>query len=291
MNFMEYLEQDKEGFLQKLEQAQTASAAKEVVQQEFDRLLLKYNEGCEEPVIRDTAALVIQTARISSGLVDTIGETKVYEERSQGNAVQYPVSFRQKAMAAAGLCCGMLAVLFAVLSSGGNSFQVSNLIISILMMGGAMLSAYLAGKNDRNGIVSSENTRYYTENRIDAQRIYTCMHNVLFAADQDLEQLCLPDLSKGEEKLSGGTKKLSAEEIELCLSLLEALCSEDGGYALDRIRDVKYFLHKNGIEAILYDGTNPELFDFMPSMSLRTFRPALITEEKVLRRGLASGGM
>ncbi len=76
----EYLEQDKEKLLADLQQAKSPEKTQEVLGRELDRMLIRYNEDCAVPEVRDAAAYMLQTARNAVPLVDTLGETKIWEE-------------------------------------------------------------------------------------------------------------------------------------------------------------------------------------------------------------------
>lgn len=291
MNMMEYLERDKEAFLQKLDEAGSIDRAETVIREEFARLLMQYNETCEEPLRRDVASLMMQTARLSSGLVNSVGETKIWEEINGKDNTKPERTLKQKLSFGAGAISGIFSVFCGVFANAGESLQITQLIVSVVFMILAVLCGWFAGKSDSNGKNGKTiPSAYHTENRINAQHVYTCMHNMIFAADQDLGRLEVPSVPQIEDKEMGNSGNVPATEIELFSDLLEGLYCEDGEYALDKLRSVKHYLHQNGIEVVAYDGKNRELFDFMPSMKAGTFRPALVSDGKILKRGLASGG-
>lgn len=296
MNMMEYLEADKNAILQKLSDAGTMEKAEPVIRDEFARLLMKYNETCEEPFKREVASIMMQTARLSSSLINSVGETKIWENVSGKENIKTPISTKQKIFLGTGSLAGVLSVFCGVFSNAGDSLEIMKVLGAILCMVIAVLGGWMAGKGTGvqkktgNGSTKGITKDYRTENKIDPQHVYTCMHNMIYAADQDLERLALPDFSANQESETGAVGEIQGAQIDIFSDLLEALYCEDGAYALDKIRNIKYYLHQNGIEVVAYDGSNKELFDFMPSMAERTFRPALVCDGKIIKRGLASGG-
>ena len=54
--------------------------------------------------------------------------------------------------------------------------------------------------------------------------------------------------------------------------------------------DVKFFLHARGIEAVDYTDEHRNWFDRMPGKKNETLRPALVMDDVLLKKGLASGG-
>ena len=63
MEMIQYLEADKEQLMSALVQAGTPESAQNVLDKEWDRLLLRYNEECAEERVRDTARAIVQAAR------------------------------------------------------------------------------------------------------------------------------------------------------------------------------------------------------------------------------------
>ena len=55
MEMIQFLEADKEQLMSGLAAAGTPEKAQSVLEKEFDRLLLHYNEECMEEKVRDTA--------------------------------------------------------------------------------------------------------------------------------------------------------------------------------------------------------------------------------------------
>ena len=59
------LEKDKDNLLTELSAAGSAEKAVRVLENEIDRLLLKYNEYCESDRERESAAYIMQAVRLS----------------------------------------------------------------------------------------------------------------------------------------------------------------------------------------------------------------------------------
>ena len=57
---------------------------------------------------------------------------------------------------------------------------------------------------------------------------------------------------------------------------------------LDKLADVKYYLHRHDIEAVDYSEKTESYFDVMPSSRPGTLRPALVRNGKLLKKGLAA---
>ena len=84
---------------------------------------------------------------------------------------------------------------------------------------------------------------------------------------------------------------LSPEAVILYSDLLEAVYSGDGEYALERAAQVKHFLHSMQVEVVDCNEETKLWFDHMPAKRAGTIRPALVRGGKVLRKGIAAGGL
>ena len=299
MTITEFLEKDKERLVNDLSLATTTEKAEAVIRSEVDRLLLLYNEQCEEPQGRATAAAMLQTARYMTSLLGSWGHVRIWEEIAGTGKTTGGMTLKEKLLA---ILCGLCLLggfLFAVLS-WQEKLQVSNLLLALLLLAAGAVFAWLGGRisGKRTGakpigknefLLSEESGRYQTQIRVDAQKAYMVLHHMASAADHELEQLA--DRASDPQTSSAVVLQgaLSEEECTLYAGLLEAANSKDGDYALDCLNEVSYYLHRRGIEIVSFDGSNPQLFDFMPSRKKQTIRPALLYQGKVLKRGLAAG--
>ena len=88
MKMTDLLEKDKDKLLTELSAAASAEKAVHVLENEIDKLLLKHNEQCETDRERESAAYMMQAVRLSLPLVDSVGETKVWEAGETGEGPQ-----------------------------------------------------------------------------------------------------------------------------------------------------------------------------------------------------------
>ena len=82
MKLVELLERDKENLLTELAAAKGPDRAIRVLENELDKLLMTYNEQADSERERDASAYMMQAVRLSLPLVDSVGETKVWETGS-----------------------------------------------------------------------------------------------------------------------------------------------------------------------------------------------------------------
>lgn len=100
---------------------------------------------------------------------------------------------------------------------------------------------------------------------------------------------------------NGSRAALSEDELELFAGLLEAETSGDSGYALDQIGNVRFYLHRQGIETVDYTQEHDSWFERMPAApgaggvglfadrSVKTVRPALVRNGELVKKGIAAG--
>ena len=121
----------------------------------------------------------------------------------------------------------------------------------------------------------------------DEAGVYRILHTVLLIADQNLGKA--GDIWKQiqtEEDASAGANGVPGDLLKVIGSLLEAEYSEDGEYALEKIADLRYFLHRHDIGVADRNEENAWCFDEIPSAEKGTLRPALLYEGRVLVKGL-----
>lgn len=117
MKMTDLLEKDRENILTSITQAGTAAKAVTILENETDKLLLKFNDQCDSDREREAAAHMMQAVRLSVPMIDSAGKTKVWERGSDDSAKrkrksQHPVCPSYDSIGASGSvwsgasCCG-----------------------------------------------------------------------------------------------------------------------------------------------------------------------------------------
>ncbi len=287
MTMTEQYEQDRERLMSELENAADPVRAQTVLGAELDRILFRYNEQCPDERERRAASFMIQTARMALSLADTAGEVKVWERQNESRQKGGPGSLKglPLVLLAAGIVCAGLVFAMAAgrASGGGLSWIVTE---GILLAASAVCfwqSGHLPGRS------AARKGTQRTEISVDAHKLYRSLHSVLLTIDRNLDDI---RSAAGWEKRSQAKQDLliDGKTLELCAGLLEAGTSGDGAFALEKLDDVKFFLHEKGIEAVPYSQEHEDWFDLLPGAGTGTVRPALAAEGVLLKKGLAVGG-
>ena len=295
MTLTEQLEQDRERLLADLEGAGDPVRVQAVMGAELDRLLFRYNEQCQDEREREAASGMMQTARMALALTDSAGEVKIWEnaraaQRTSGWRILLGLPL---VLLAAACACAVLALV----TLGNNpESTLPNLVSAAVLLAAASAAAFFAGwlaqnpeRSLRKKAGRGKETSRRTEILTDPQKLYRCLHNILLTIDRNLADIRSAEGWKKREQ-AGQASQIEGRTLELCLSLLEAACSGDGNYALERMEDVRYFLHEKGIETVMYSKEHADWFDMLPGSRTGTVRPALTEEGVLLKKGLAVGG-
>ena len=287
------LEKDKDKLLTELSAAASADKAIHVLENEIDRLLLKHNEQCETDRERESAAYIMQAVRLSLPLIDSNGKIKVWESghtSDDDTGGSFKPSFLILLIIGIALC----VFGFGPLMMDAYTAAAANARDQVILHGGATVvglvalyfSGYIYSRPKKTG-----KKEYQVDIRIDADRIYRNFRTAILSVDQSLEEICAMERWNAREKAGSiDGRAVTQSELELFSDLLAAAYSGDPEYALEKIEQIKYFLHRQQIEVVDYSKENEKYFDLMPGNKPATIRPALVAQGGLLKKGLASTG-
>ena len=287
------LEKDKDKLLTELSAAASAEKAIKVLENEIDKLLLKHNEQCETDRERESAAYMMQAVRLSLPLIDSNGKIKVWESghrSDEDTGGSFKPSFLILLIVGLALC----VFGFGPLMMDAYTAAAANARDQVLLHGGATVvglialyfSGYMYSRPKKAG-----KKEYQVDIRIDADRIYRNFRTTILSVDQSLEEIRAAERWQAREK--AGTiegRTVSQSELDLFSDLLAAAYSGDPEYALEKVEQIKYFLHRQQIEVVDYSKENEKYFDLMPGSKMATIRPAMVAQGGLLKKGLASNG-
>lgn len=285
MRMQDYLEQDRGRVLEELKQAQTPERAVAVLESETDRLLFQFNEQSVSERGRDAAASMLQTARTVLPAIDVVGETKIWEMARKAESEE--VSKKKTALMGILLLLGGLVLGFVDIALVYGAQDFPRWLAAVLFLGSA--AAVFASARQFVKPPKADNVTRRAENLVDAEKLYRIYHACIVMIDRNIESALSAErwAEKNDPAALALTGTMTAEEAELFSDLLEASYSGDGDFALSRLNSIRYYLHKRGVEAVDYGEETKAYFDLMPSGTAGTFRPALISDGRVLCRGVA----
>ncbi len=289
VKLQDLLEKDKQAVLNELTRVKTTERAPSVIETELDKLLLRYNEGSDSERAREAAAHMLHTLRIALPLMDSADETKVWEIKNEEDKV-HRLTGLSLVLLIIGIVLAVVTVLFY-----GKEIPFINLTVkepmSYYMLCGAMVIMFFSGVAFMRPVGKARPAQQQVEIIMDPNEVYTKLRTAVLAIDQNLSEV--QSQEKWEKRSKPGEidgHQLSAQEIDIFADLLAAAYSADGEFALEKIDDLKYYLHKQGMDIQDLTAENQANFDVMPAQESKTLRPALVMDGVVLKKGMATKG-
>ena len=289
VKLQDLLEKDKQAVLNDLTRVKTTERAPSVIETELDKLLLRYNEGSDSERAREAAAHMLHTLRIALPLMDSVDETKVWEIKNE-DAKVHRLTGLSLILLIIGIVVAVVAILFY-----GKEIPFVNLEIkepmNYYLICGGMAAMFFSGVTFMRPVGRVKPAQQQVEIIMDPNEVYAKLRTAVLAIDQNLTEV--QSQEKWEKRTKPGEMdghQLSAQEIDIFADLLAAAYSADGEFALEKIDDLKYYLHKQGMDILDYSTENQAYFDVMPAQENKTLRPALVMDGTVLKKGMATKG-
>ena len=299
MEMLQILEADKERILSELAKAGVPEKAQPVLEKTFARMLLQYNEECDEERARDTAKYMLQSARAMIPLIDAAGETHGGQGRRGTGASREGMRLSVPAIGC--LAGGILFIAGAVVGLAvyaGNGLNLAALMGSIpaAILGGALM--FFAGKFAFSGNAGKGDTGgasdWQVEIRVDPDRVWGCLRALALSMDKSLREAGEMAAYEKQQISASQDSATSAETEPLSGTLENADCRrEEAAHddsAQELISQVRYYLYRRQIEVVDYGSGKREWFELLPGGAMTTLRPALVRDGTLIRKGLAVAG-
>ncbi len=282
------LEQDKERFCTRLAQADTPERTVTEIEEELNRILLQYNEKSSDERMSEAALRAMKTARASAALVNSSGEVRVYERTLTGGEKKSEAALSKPflgPLAAGAAATAIGGILFTAAPESTHPFAAALLIVGALVL-------FWAGTRFGAGKAVPLKRDQILETKPDPEKVYRNLHTLLTVVDQTLEDVRLTAEADPETPLLTGKEAgIPEEELQLLRGLLETAYTQNDREAADAsVSDIRFYLHKHGIDVIDYNVETAKWFNLMPSKGQGTLCPALVKEGTVLIKGTAAAG-
>ncbi len=312
MTLQTLFDEDKERLIASLSGADKAAVIKEV-QNELDRVLFAFNNQEDNASIREAANAMVQTAKAAASLADTAGVTRIYGRTeygvsaSAGNGSDVPTKGKLPKKFWILLALGIVAALpyfYVVYQLVSNLGSEAVWTVFFATPPAAMLLLFLAGLVMRREEFKKEE-KLHAETLTDPMKVWHNLRGVILVIDKQLEEMRTFAVVQEKRELARAAENADTASVELMAQLLEDAygmrsafkdteAAEQAGEMISRIR---YFLHMRHIETLDYqeeqaagDRDSRSWFDMIPAYESGTLRPALVSEGKLLKKGLASAG-
>ncbi|MBQ7058967.1 MAG: hypothetical protein IJM83_06665 [Firmicutes bacterium] len=300
MELVKNLDQDREKILKSLTGVKNNEKIQKILNKELDLLMYRYLEEETSELPKRMAQGLFETAKASLGLTDCLGESEVWERKVKEDKSGKVKDARMFRIYALILIC--LGVILAVASyvmplfQKGMKFSFANMLV--LLLGALFL--FLGGLTLKKPSNTAE-SELRVETYLDPEALFRELRTIVMVIEQTLSEAKDQDYFDQKEKKKKEAEAMDRGTIELFAGLLEASLSEDGDYALSETAKVKYYLHQRGIETVSYQEDKKQMFDMIQTgpedpyetslsgtkQEIITLRPAMVSGDKVLKKGLA----
>ncbi|MBQ8972356.1 MAG: hypothetical protein IJ074_04675 [Clostridia bacterium] len=286
----EILESDREMLLNALNADRTPQAAIAAISRELDRVQYRFVEQCESARLRDEAQRLLETLRDSLAWIDSIGDCRVWQREP---SAQSPLKARMKPVAWAPIGAGAALLLAGMLSMRPSSPIRTLEVLLFALAGGACL--WLAGR--KSVAPSAPKKRgdeaVRTEYLVDAEKVWHQLRTAIVLADGRLRRMEESTPAEAENIARvAASQPVEDAQIELLSELLEIAYAQKGGdtraEAEEMIAQIRYYLHGQNIALCDYAPERRSWFELLPARAAGTIRPAIVREDHLLRKGVAS---
>ena len=183
-----------------------------------------------------------------------------------------------------------LSVMLGLLFTGRRLTGILTLLEALIPAALGMAALFFAGMQyARPGTHPGEAPTERQEFLVDPDRVWHQLKGMALLADSAVQS----------EKAQSEQRRLSQDpgvvdapldgrQLELFSNLLENVCIKDDADSREMAQSIRFYLHGAGIEAVDYEKGREAWFEFLPAQRAGTIRPALIREDRVLKKGLAS---
>jgi hypothetical protein len=292
MKMREILERDKENILSAVAQAESGTKRADVCGDILSKLLYTFNENEKSEKVKQSAYNVIAGAKSACLFLDCGGEVEIWSktnvkgknEKKERSKSFLPLAVAGPTVTLAGLIYFSAAqkVLNNLFAGGGKVF---------LLLAAGLILTFFAGINFKKP-KEKDTSQLYTQAKPDGQKVYRALLAVATAADKIIEETRQNENIAQKKEIAETNGGIDNETIELMYDLLQTCyTAQNTDMGKECISFIKYFLHSHFTDVLDYTGDNGEFFTMMPGDSVTTLCPALVQEGRVLKKGLAVGGL
>lgn len=288
-SMVNFMEADRERLLKELSDKPLELAPK-IVQEELDRIHLKYLEVETMPERQAAAGHILESLKALSYAIACNGETRISRKPVKIEASPRKAPLWFWGLIAAGGISALRVILEiiqlrAAASAAGTWIPVNLLTMLLPILEGCAFFAAGVLAVTKTSLFGSQKQEQMVEVLVDAERLYRMLYAAMLVVDRELAQVeSAPALEAPSAQLL-----LGAPEMDLCVSILEAGYASEDALMKECTENLKYYLHRRGIEAIDDVENNRAMFEIMPGIRKEVVFPALVEDGRVLRRGMATG--
>ena len=223
-------------------------------------------------------------------VMDTVGEARTWNR--QAKAGKAGLNFGPMALAL--LVLGLVLVIAAVLGvlisgrfSGALAFIKAMLPAALGC--GALYWAGVQSARPQGGKRQEGTEDVRTEFLVDGGKAWHCLRGAMLQADGQLERIREANaVAKQQASQTGVGGRIDPKALDLFAELLETAYAAGDEGARESASAIRFYLHNAGVDVVDYAPGRESWFEFLPAAGAGTMRPALASEGKLIKKGLAS---
>lgn len=285
------LEEDREMIVSNLSRDRSLSAAQSALEKAVDRVMYRYTEAAESEALRDSAQHILQAMKNAMPMIGAVGEARTWKKELPKQGKQ---ELHLGLWATLTLLLGLVLVVASVVavliggSLGGALAFVKALLPTALGCAVLFLSGTMAAKPKKPKAKAEpeENTR--TEFLVDVEKAYHVLRGAMLLADGQLDRIREEEALKAQQSAQSASGELSGAALDLFAELLESAYASNDEAARESASAIRFYLHNAHIDAVDYAEGREAWFDFLPAERAGTLRPALVSEGRLLKKGMAA---
>lgn len=287
------LDEDREMVLANIARDRSLPAAQAALEKEIDRVMYRYVEACGDGALRDSAQHILQAMKDTLPLMNAVDEAREWKQT-------YVAPGRDRGLRLGGLTALCLVAGLALVLASVAGVLIAGRLTGALTFLKALLPAalgcaalFLAGvraaRAKRAGAAQSAPEAVRTEFMADGEKTWHLLRGAMLLADGQLERIREQlAAAKESEKAASPAGAVPAAALELFSELLESAYAAGSDAGREQAEAIRFYLHRSGIEVCDYVAGRESWFEFLPAGGAGTIRPALVTEGRLLKKGLAA---
>lgn len=291
LSLVALLDEDREMVLASLNGDRALPAAQTALEKAIDRVMYRYVEGCGDEARREGAQHILQAIKNTLPVIDTVGEARTWKKQADaprgGGLHLGPMAIAALLAGAALILASVVGVLIAGGMSGALAFLKA--LLPAALGGGCLFWAGAQAARPKKTTIAGEEA-LRTEYLVDAEKAFHCLRGAMLQADAQLERIREEDALRRQKvsEVTPGGGKIEPAALELFGELLEAAYAAGDEGARESVSAIRFYLHNGGVDVVDYSEGRENWFEFLPAAKSGTIRPALASEGKLIKKGLAS---
>ena len=283
------LEADREMIMASLTRDRAPAAVQTALEKALDRVMLRHAEACPDGRTRDAAQMILSSLKSALPLVDLVGEVRRWQKTAGASGRSKPGALVWAALAGGALL--VLASVMGLAFAGGRAGALAPLkaaVPAVLGMAGVFWAGTKWAKPPKGGAADAPSD-YRDEYLVDAEKLWHHLRGMLLVADGALENLRAQSAAEAQRaERAAAEGPLDRAQLELFAGLLEGLYAQSGPDAREMAESIRFYLHGARVEVVDQEAGREEWFETLPSVKSGTIRPALVSEGRLIKKGLAA---